>query len=234
MGSSRPAANKEPRRGAAAASRVQSGREGAERSSAAGTRAGRGRRGEPGARGTASSRGAAPVVSLRTLTAPGAAPGKDGGRKAPAGPAQPHVLPTRAPHGGLRAQDVEEDSERLSAAFASVMSFMAQATRECESYYSLVPACRRREHEVKHICRYHGRQAGGEEPEPSLDRKSAASAAPSQAGTCQHRTKKASKDIYIEVSPGIYSITATSEDMEKQTHVVDVSAGQSIDLTFVL
>ncbi|XP_040529310.1 A-kinase-interacting protein 1 isoform X1 [Gallus gallus] len=128
----------------------------------------------------------------------------------------------------------EEDSERLSAAFASVMSFMAQATRECESYYSLVPACRRREHEVKHICRYHGRQAGGEEPEPSLDRKSAASAAPSQAGTCQHRTKKASKDIYIEVSPGIYSITATSEDMEKQTHVVDVSAGQSIDLTFVL
>ncbi|XP_040529313.1 A-kinase-interacting protein 1 isoform X4 [Gallus gallus] len=64
----------------------------------------------------------------------------------------------------------EEDSERLSAAFASVMSFMAQATRECESYYSLVPACRRREHEVKHICRYHGRQAGGEEPEPSLDR----------------------------------------------------------------
>lgn len=106
MGSSRPAANKEPRRGAAAASRVQSGREGAERSSAAGTRAGRGRRGEPGARGTASPRGAAPVVSLRTLTAPGAAPGKDGGRKAPAGPAQPHVLPTRAPHGGLRAQDV--------------------------------------------------------------------------------------------------------------------------------
>lgn len=84
----------------------RAGGSGAERSSAAGTRAGRGRRGEPGARGTASSRGAAPVVSLRTLTAPGAAPGKDGGRKAPAGPAQPHVLPTRAPHGGLRAQDV--------------------------------------------------------------------------------------------------------------------------------
>lgn len=51
---------------------------------------------------------------------------------------------------------------------------------------------------------------------------------------CPLKTKKASKDIYIEVSPGIYSITATSEDMVKQTHVVDVSAGQSIDLTFVL
>lgn len=48
------------------------------------------------------------------------------------------------------------------------------------------------------------------------------------------QTRKASKDIYIEVSPGTYSITATSEDMVKQTHVVDVSAGQSIDLTFVL
>uniref|UniRef100_A0A493T2P7 A-kinase interacting protein 1 n=1 Tax=Anas platyrhynchos platyrhynchos TaxID=8840 RepID=A0A493T2P7_ANAPP len=47
-------------------------------------------------------------------------------------------------------------------------------------------------------------------------------------------TRKASRDIYIEVSPGTYSITATSEDMVKQTHVVDVSAGQSIDLTFVL
>eukprot|EP00076_Gallus_gallus_P021089 XP_015141979.1 A-kinase-interacting protein 1 isoform X3 [Gallus gallus] len=35
----------------------------------------------------------------------------------------------------------EEDSERLSAAFASVMSFMAQATRECEVPR---PASRRR------------------------------------------------------------------------------------------
>ncbi|XP_072193524.1 A-kinase-interacting protein 1 isoform X2 [Excalfactoria chinensis] len=128
----------------------------------------------------------------------------------------------------------EEESERLSAAFASVMSFMARATRECEKYYSMVPACRCGEHEVKHICRYHGRQTGEEELQSSEDPKSAASAASSQARTCQQHTKKASKDVYIEVSPGIYSITATSEDMVKQTHVVDVSAGQSIDLTFVL
>ncbi|NXI68053.1 AKIP1 protein, partial [Anseranas semipalmata] len=104
-----------------------------------------------------------------------------------------------------------------------------------QKYYSFVPACRCKEHEVKHICRYHSRQAQEEkEPESSKEAKNAASVESSQARTCQQRTRKASKDIYIEVSPGTYSITATSEDMVKQTHVVDVSAGQSIDLTFVL
>lgn len=49
-----------------------------------------------------------------------------------------------------------------------------------------------------------------------------------------HKGREASKDIYIEVAPGTYSVTATSEDMVKQTHVVDITAGQSIDLTFSL
>ncbi|NXK45856.1 AKIP1 protein, partial [Chauna torquata] len=102
-----------------------------------------------------------------------------------------------------------------------------------QKYYSFVPACRCKEHEVKHICRYHSRQAGEKELESSKEKK-ATSLVSSQARTCQWRTRKPSKDIYIEVSPGTYSITATSEDMVKQTHVVDVSAGQSIDLTFVL
>ncbi|NXL94482.1 AKIP1 protein, partial [Alectura lathami] len=103
-----------------------------------------------------------------------------------------------------------------------------------QKYYSCVPACRCEEHEVKHICRYHSRQAREKELESSEQEKNAASGASSQARPCQQRTRKASKDIYIEVSPGTYSVTATSEDMVKQTHVVDVSAGQSIDLTFVL
>ncbi|XP_069713744.1 A-kinase-interacting protein 1 isoform X2 [Phaenicophaeus curvirostris] len=90
----------------------------------------------------------------------------------------------------------EEDSERLSAAFASIVNLMNQATRECE--------------------------------------RTEASVAPSRAWTCQQHTRKPSEDIYIEVSPGTYSVTATSEDMVQQTHVVDVIAGQSVDLTFVL
>ncbi|XP_014810337.1 PREDICTED: A-kinase-interacting protein 1 [Calidris pugnax] len=109
---------------------------------------------------------------------------------------------------------------------------MNQASKECEKYYSLTAVSRCKEHEIKHICRYHGSQVV--EVEPSKEEKTEASVAPSQAQTCQHRARKASKDIYIEVSPGTYSVTATSEDMVQQTHVVAVSAGQSVDLTFVL
>ncbi|NXA21673.1 AKIP1 protein, partial [Ibidorhyncha struthersii] len=103
-----------------------------------------------------------------------------------------------------------------------------------QKYYSFVAACRCKEHEIKHICRYHGRQAEEREVESSEEERTEASVAPSQAQTCQQHTRQASKDIYIEVSPGTYSVTATSEDMVQQTHVVDVNAGQSIDLTFVL
>ncbi|XP_035183539.1 A-kinase-interacting protein 1 [Oxyura jamaicensis] len=126
------------------------------------------------------------------------------------------------------------DPERLGAAFASLASLVGRAAAECEKYYRLVPAWRCKEHEVKHICRYHSRQAGEKEFEPSKEEKNASTVESSRARTCHQRTRKASKDIYIEVSPGTYSITATSEDMVKQTHVVDISAGQSIDLTFVL
>ncbi|XP_025926487.1 A-kinase-interacting protein 1, partial [Apteryx rowi] len=128
----------------------------------------------------------------------------------------------------------EEDSERLDAAFATVAALLERAARQCEKYYSLVPACRCKEHEIKHICRYHSRQASEKVLEAAEEEKNAASVVSSQPKTCQQRTRKASKDIYIEVSPGTYSITATSEDMVKQTHVVDVRAGQSVDLTFVL
>ncbi|NXW42375.1 AKIP1 protein, partial [Nyctiprogne leucopyga] len=95
-----------------------------------------------------------------------------------------------------------------------------------QKYYSFRAAGRCKEHEIKHICRYHGRQAGERELETSEEEK--------LSPLLPAKTRQVSKDIYIEVSPGIYSVTATSEDMVQQTHVVDVNAGQSIDLTFVL
>ncbi|NXA11775.1 AKIP1 protein, partial [Sapayoa aenigma] len=103
-----------------------------------------------------------------------------------------------------------------------------------QKYYSDVAAPTCKDHEIKHICKYHGRQAGEREPESMEEERTEASVAPSQAQTCHQRTRQASKDFYIEVSPGIYSITAVSEDMVQQTHVVDVNAGQSVDITFVL
>ncbi|NXX23149.1 AKIP1 protein, partial [Podargus strigoides] len=98
-----------------------------------------------------------------------------------------------------------------------------------QKYYSFMTACRCKEREVKHICRYHGRQAGEREWESSEEEVIMKPFPPPPL-----KTRQASKDIYIEVSPGTYSVTATSEDMVQQTYVVDVNAGQSIDLTFVL
>uniref|UniRef100_A0A8C8VHG6 A-kinase interacting protein 1 n=1 Tax=Pelusios castaneus TaxID=367368 RepID=A0A8C8VHG6_9SAUR len=112
-------------------------------------------------------------------------------------------------------EPAEEDSERLNAAFASVVEFMCRTTKECEKYYRYVPATRCQENEIKHICRYHSRQG-----------------ADNVLQTLEEGARKTSKDLYIEVSPGTYSVTATSENMMRETHVVDVNAGQSIDFTF--
>ncbi|XP_074855126.1 A-kinase-interacting protein 1 isoform X2 [Carettochelys insculpta] len=128
-------------------------------------------------------------------------------------------------------EPVEEDSERLNAAFASVVEFMGQTTKECEKYYSCVPASRCQENEFKHICRYHGRQAA-EMLQTLEPKKNETSPMSSATETLKQHARKASKDLYIEVSPGTYSVTATAEDMVKQTHVVDINAGQCIDLTF--
>ncbi|KAM9556222.1 A-kinase-interacting protein 1 [Guaruba guarouba] len=132
------------------------------------------------------------------------------------------------------ASDPEEDSERLNAAFASIVNLMNQASKECEKYYSSMATCTCKEHEIKHICKYHAKKAGKRELESSVEKRAEASIPPSQAQTCQQCARQGSEDIYIEVSPGFYSVTATSEDMVQQTHMVDVHAGQSIDLTFVL
>lgn len=41
-----------------------------------------------------------------------------------------------------------------------------------------------------------------------------------------------SKDLYIEVYPGTYSVTVGSSPLTKKTHVVVVDSGQSVDLVF--
>ncbi|NXW60762.1 AKIP1 protein, partial [Eurystomus gularis] len=97
-----------------------------------------------------------------------------------------------------------------------------------QKYYNFTAACRCKEHEIKHICRYHGRQTGETELESSKEE------VIMKSFSSPLKARQASKDIYIEVSPGTYSVTATSGDMVQQTHVVNVNAGQSIDLTFVL
>ncbi|XP_034368478.1 A-kinase-interacting protein 1 isoform X2 [Arvicanthis niloticus] len=45
-------------------------------------------------------------------------------------------------------------------------------------------------------------------------------------------TENNSKDLYIEVYPGTYSVTVGSNALTKKTHVVAVDSGQSVDLVF--
>nr|XP_005895107.1 PREDICTED: A-kinase-interacting protein 1 isoform X3 [Bos mutus] len=52
----------------------------------------------------------------------------------------------------------------------------------------------------------------------------------SDAGSGQ--AENISKDLYIEVYPGTYSVTVGADDLTKKTHIVAVDSGQSVDLVF--
>ncbi|NXL78037.1 AKIP1 protein, partial [Leptocoma aspasia] len=96
-----------------------------------------------------------------------------------------------------------------------------------QKYYGTMAANKCKEGEIKHFCKYHGKPV-----ERMVDSTEEEVSSPFFS-FFSLKLRRPSKDFYIEVSPGIYSVTAISEDME-QTHVVDVNAGQSVDLTFVL
>ncbi|XP_069325643.1 A-kinase-interacting protein 1 isoform X4 [Eulemur rufifrons] len=81
-----------------------------------------------------------------------------------------------------------------------------------EKYYSSVPE----EGGATHVYRYH---RGKSELHTFSD-----------TGTGQ--AENISKDLYIEVYPGTYSVTVGSNDLTKKTHVVAVDSGQSVDLVF--
>ncbi|NXO43884.1 AKIP1 protein, partial [Locustella ochotensis] len=85
-----------------------------------------------------------------------------------------------------------------------------------QKYYGAMATSKCKENEIQHFCKYHVK---------SVERK---------MDSTEEKPRRSSKDFYIEVSPGIYSVTAISEDMVEQTQVVDVNAGQTIDVTFVL
>ncbi|XP_053247711.1 A-kinase-interacting protein 1 isoform X2 [Podarcis raffonei] len=141
-------------------------------------------------------------------------------------------------------QEGEDEDACLAAAFASVAEHMGHISAECENYYCCVPPFQFKEYEVAHIFRYHSRESSAnllkafeneesknvpivEEPGcPDTD-----TAALIPAENAEHKIK----DIYIEVSPGTYTVSASSYDNTvKQTHLVDVRSGESVNLTFDL
>ncbi|KAM4898004.1 A-kinase-interacting protein 1 [Sylvia borin] len=143
-----------------------------------------------------------------------------------AGPPGHAAAPSPAPR-----QD--EDRERLSAAFASIKKLMKGISKECERYYGAMAINKCKENEIQHFCKYHGK-AAERRTHSTEEKRTEGSRKRSKAQTSQQSPRRPSKDFYIEVSPGTYSVTAISEDMVEQTHVVNVNAGQTIDVTFVL
>ncbi|XP_022377878.1 A-kinase-interacting protein 1 isoform X3 [Enhydra lutris kenyoni] len=105
----------------------------------------------------------------------------------------------------------EERQPTLSASFRTMAEFMDYTSSQCGSYYSSVLE----EGGAAHVSRYH---RGKSKLHCCWDRGNS-------------HAENTSKDLYIEVYPGTYSVTVGTNDLTK-TQVVAVDSGQSVDLVF--
>ncbi|XP_006873047.1 PREDICTED: A-kinase-interacting protein 1 isoform X1 [Chrysochloris asiatica] len=130
----------------------------------------------------------------------------------------------------------EERYPTLSASFRTMVEFMDYASSQCGKYYSSVPE----EVGASHVYRYH---RGKSELSWCSDTRTGQRQDKSHGheDVCQisrydleasQPAESISKDLYIEVYPGTYSVTVGSNDLTKKTHVVAVDSGQSVDLVF--
>ncbi|KAB0352808.1 hypothetical protein FD754_017665 [Muntiacus muntjak] len=138
----------------------------------------------------------------------------------------------------------------LSASFRTMAEYMNYTSSQCGKYYSSAPE----EGGATHVYRYH---RGTSELHLCSDAGSGqVSHVRIKGNDGKHLTKNAglsvggmhqvsecvlkasqsaeniSKDLYIEVYPGTYSVTVGADDFTKKTHVVAVDSGQSVDLVF--
>uniref|UniRef100_A0A672LHX3 A-kinase-interacting protein 1-like n=2 Tax=Sinocyclocheilus grahami TaxID=75366 RepID=A0A672LHX3_SINGR len=122
----------------------------------------------------------------------------------------------------------ERNSERdilhsnLDHAFAKIVDYMSETTRQCKKFYETVHLAQPSERE--HICRYHSQQmlrtAGQKQNASAAIKRDIGSSEP--------------EDFLIDVSPGTYSITAAMQDAKPQTKTVRINAGESMSLAFNL
>ncbi|XP_036032630.1 A-kinase-interacting protein 1 isoform X2 [Onychomys torridus] len=136
----------------------------------------------------------------------------------------------------------EERRPTLSASFRTMAEFMDYTSSQCGKYYSSMPE----EGGATHVYRYHRRKPPemykysdtGHGQEQRNSREEASVGPGSIYQTSEHSQEASwpaediSKDLYIEVYPGTYSVTVGSSPLTKKTHVVEVDSGQSVDLVF--
>lgn len=130
----------------------------------------------------------------------------------------------------------EERPPTLSASFRTMAEFMGYTSSQCGKYYSSVLE----EGGATHVHRYHRGKSelhlcpdigSGQRTETPLGLGGIYQAAEC-APEASHPAECISKDLYIEVYPGTYSVTVGANDLTKKTQVVAVDSGQSVDLVF--
>ncbi|XP_029992131.1 A-kinase-interacting protein 1 [Sphaeramia orbicularis] len=102
----------------------------------------------------------------------------------------------------------------LDDAFSTIAEFMTLTTLRCKMFYE--SGCST-DSERKHVSRFHRQEA------------SRTSSTRTQAGV-----SGPDADFYIEVSPGTYAVSASLPEAPRQTRMVSVNAGESVNLTFNL
>ncbi|XP_003781130.1 A-kinase-interacting protein 1 [Otolemur garnettii] len=133
----------------------------------------------------------------------------------------------------------EERPSTLSASFRTMVEFMDYASSQCGKYYSSMPE----EGGATHAYRYHRQKSElhtysdiGISQRKARENTSLSSGGiygiPEHTLEALQPAQNISKDLYIEVYPGTYSVTVGTSNLAKKTHVVAVDSGQSVDLDF--
>ncbi|MED6238580.1 hypothetical protein ATANTOWER_025216 [Ataeniobius toweri] len=112
-------------------------------------------------------------------------------------------------------------TRELHDAFATIAEFMAQMSYHCKKFYESDCCTEPSDAEKIHVSRFHTRPGPGGTTSALPRRK--------HGPVCT-----TGEDFYIEVSPGTYAITASLPDSQRQTQLVSVKPGESVDLTFNL
>lgn len=131
---------------------------------------------------------------------------------------------------GTRTQDAEHDETPPTLeeeTFTAMSHFMRRTTELCQAYHSCRPPRGINEQEKQHIGRFHHRRS-----QRAAQRPESQPGSPSTPLSSSAMKRTDPRDIYIEVAPGTYRISAGSPDGPAQTRIVNVAPGQSVDLTF--
>ncbi|KAM9854611.1 A-kinase-interacting protein 1 isoform 1-T1 [Aulostomus maculatus] len=133
---------------------------------------------------------------------------------------------------------VKKPHTELDDAFGTIAEFMTQTTYQCRRFYESGCCSEPSDPERKHVSRFHKRPAAGRTTSAQPPKKHVSTSPPRRpAGLdalTNGRAPAPCEDFHIEVSPGTYAITASLPEAQQQTQVVNIGAGESIDLTFNL